>query len=290
VARTSDPPPSQPEGQPAGDLPLTVPAALGWSAGSLVSIWFVLLLSQSLRPGAAFDPVNVHGCAALVLSLSTYALVRLYSPSRSTAEALSVRRTHPLFYPLGAALGVLMLVSASWVSAWVERRFPFSPEEVETMRSFLPPPGLGPRAAYATLTVAVVPLTEEMLVRGAMFRLLAKGVRSAVALVVVTALLFTLLHGSLRSIVHVLPSGLMLGVLRASSGSLVPSILAHAAFNGVTTFELLRGEASFDANEPPPPLWQGLGATALVAAGLALALLLGQRSELAREARKGDEP
>ncbi len=290
MARPSEPPPSHPEGLPEGDRPLTPSGALFWCALAVFVMLTALQLSRSLRPGADFDLVNAQGCAALAFSLTTYALVRVHSPSRATAEAVGVRATHPLFYPLACALGVLTLLSASWASYWVERRWPLSAEELEAMRALTPPPGLGYRAAFAAMTVAVGPLTEEMLFRGAIFRLLAKGGQRVAAVVVLTALLFTLSHPSLRAFVHVLPSGLVLGALRASSGSLVPPLLAHAAFNGVTTFELLRGGFRFDEPEAPSPLWQGLGATALLLAGLALARLLGQKSELAREARRGDAP
>ncbi|MCU0683084.1 MAG: CPBP family intramembrane metalloprotease [Polyangiaceae bacterium] len=249
-----------------------------------------LELSRALRPGAAYDLVNAQGCAALAFSLTTYVLVLVHSPSRSTAEALGVRATHPIFYPLACALGVLTLASASWASALVERRWPLDAEEVEAMRALIPPPGLGYRVAFATMTVAVGPLTEEMLFRGSIFRLLSKGARGAASVVVLTAVLFTLSHPNLRAFVHVLPSGLVLGALRASSGSIVPPLLAHAAFNGITTFELLRGGFRFDEPEPVPPHWQGVGATALVLAGLGLAHLLGQRSALAVEARRGDAP
>ncbi|HEU4408942.1 MAG TPA: type II CAAX endopeptidase family protein [Polyangiaceae bacterium] len=290
MARPSDPPPSQPEGLPDSDRPLSLPAAITWWLFSTLLVWGVLGLSQALRPGAAFDLVNANACAALAFSLATYALVRLHSPSRPTAEAVSVRRTHPLFYLLAAAVGVLTLVAASWASGWVERRFPLSPAEIEAMRSLIPPPQLGYRVAFAALTVAVVPLAEEMLFRGALFRLLARGGLAPGWVVVVTALLFTFSHMNPRAFVHVLPSGLVLGALRASSGSLVPSLIAHAAFNGVTTFELLRGDVRFDEPEPLLPLWEGLGATALTLMGLLLAHLLGRRSGLAREAQEGDRP
>jgi CAAX protease family protein len=275
---------------PESDRPLSPFAAVGWCVVAVVSMLTALELSQAMRPGAAFDLVNAQGCAALAFSLTTYALVRVHSPARSTAEAVAIRPTHPLFYALGGAVGVSTLLSTSWASAWVETRWPLSPNEIEAMRGLILPPGLGYRVAFAALTVAVGPLAEEMLFRGAVFRLLSKGERPAWSVVVVTALLFTLSHPNPRAFVHVLPSGLVLGLLRASSGSLVPALVAHAAFNGVTTFELMRGNVSLDASEPPPPLWQGLGATALVLAGLALAYLLGQRSALAREARRGDEP
>jgi hypothetical protein len=265
-------------------------AAFGWCGLAVFFMLTALDLSRQARPGAEHDLVNAQGCAALAFSLTTYAVVRVHAPSRPTAEALGVRPTHPLFYPLACALGVLTLVSVSWVSAWVETRWPLGADELAAMRDLVPPPGFGHRAAFAALAVAVGPLTEEMLFRGALFRLLAKGGRGAASVVLLTALLFTLSHVTLRAVVHVLPSGLVLGALRSRSGSLVPPLLAHAAFNGVTTFELLRGAVRFDGPEPPPPLWQGLGATALVAAGLALAHALGGRSEAARAARAGDAP
>ena len=81
------------------------------------------------------------------------------------------------------------------------------------------------------LAIAVfVPIFEEALCRGLGYALLASfGTRAAVAL---TAVAFTLAHGVIVDIPVILATGIGLGYMRASTGSLFPCIALHAVFNG----------------------------------------------------------
>jgi membrane protease YdiL (CAAX protease family) len=81
------------------------------------------------------------------------------------------------------------------------------------------------------LAIAVfVPVFEEALCRGLGYSLLEPlGVPAAVAL---TALAFTLAHGVIVDIPVIFATGLGLGYMRASTGSLFPCIALHGVFNG----------------------------------------------------------
>ena len=75
-----------------------------------------------------------------------------------------------------------------------------------------------------------VPIFEEALCRGLGYALLEPfGVGAAVAL---TAVAFTLAHGVIVDIPVILATGIGLGYMRASTGSLYPCIVLHAVFNG----------------------------------------------------------
>jgi len=75
-----------------------------------------------------------------------------------------------------------------------------------------------------------VPIFEEALCRGLGYALLSPlGAPAAVAL---TALAFTLAHGVIVDLPVILATGLGLGYMRASTGSLYPCIALHGVFNG----------------------------------------------------------
>ena len=82
------------------------------------------------------------------------------------------------------------------------------------------------------VTIAVfVPIVEEALCRGIGFTLLARWGQGVA--VVGTAIAFALAHGAVLDLPWVLVTGLGLGVLRARTGSLYPSLVLHGAINGI---------------------------------------------------------
>lgn len=88
--------------------------------------------------------------------------------------------------------------------------------------------------AYAASVVAIgvfAPIVEEALCRGLGFHLLLPWGTSVA--VVGSALAFAFAHGAVLDLPWVLVTGLGLGILRARSGSLYPSVLLHVTVNSV---------------------------------------------------------
>jgi membrane protease YdiL (CAAX protease family) len=147
-------------------------------------------------------------------------------------------------------------------------------------------PGLpDPLASVGVLGVLLgAPLAEEVLFRGyglARIRELA-GERRALLL---TALVFAVLHGSWVKLPGTFATGLFLGWLVLQTGSLWPALLGHVANNGLA-FLLIRWGSAASAGPGPMP-WPVI----LVggAAGLAVLALLGSRPvrDRIRELRGG---
>jgi membrane protease YdiL (CAAX protease family)/ribosomal protein L40E len=100
------------------------------------------------------------------------------------------------------------------------------------------PPSPAPTGALVPeellLSVALPALTEEWLCRGVLWSAIRRGAGTT-ATILVTATLFALLHRTGDRAHAVVPlqllGGLALGWLRARTGSLIPCMLAHAAFN-----------------------------------------------------------
>lgn len=84
---------------------------------------------------------------------------------------------------------------------------------------------------FAVTVVSIGPLTEELIFRGLGFSLLdryGKWVQ-----IIATGVLFGLWHGLLIALPVLAAFGVILGWVRATTGSVLPCILLHAVFNGI---------------------------------------------------------
>lgn len=95
----------------------------------------------------------------------------------------------------------------------------------------------GGKVLLSVFVVVLVPLVEESYFRGVIFRSLDRLVLTPVA-VVLSGLLFGLAHGELLQLPALALFGAVLAVLAHRSGRLGPGMVAHAAFNGLTVFQL----------------------------------------------------
>jgi len=88
-------------------------------------------------------------------------------------------------------------------------------------------------AAYALTFMVIAPLTEEPVYRG--FILQAWLRRGALTGVLVSGILFGLVHSQIAPFLPISVLGVVLGLLAYRSGSVLASILAHASYNAVAT-------------------------------------------------------
>jgi hypothetical protein len=264
---------------------MSVLAAAGWALGTTLVFWLLRLLTLRMRPGGATDLVSHFGCQAIAYLLGLFLILRLHAPDASIRAFLGVRRTHGAFYPLAILLGVTIELPAEALYAAIIRRWPTGAEDDFT-RLFHDPATTTPRrVAFAVIIVLLGPVIEEVFFRGALFRPLLKT-HPAELVMVATAGLFALVHPEWQTFGPIALVGLSLAFLRWTSGSIFPSMLLHASFNGVS-FALM-ALARPGTPDVPVPGW-----IVAAAAGLALLLfggvhLVGARSALAREARVED--
>lgn len=94
------------------------------------------------------------------------------------------------------------------------------------------PDQAAPFAANFVLTVALVPVVEELTFRGAGYSLLAPYGR-AVA-IVGTGILFGVAHGLVLALPILVAFGIGLAWLRSRSGSVYPGMVLHGVFNGAS--------------------------------------------------------
>ncbi len=114
------------------------------------------------------------------------------------------------------------------------------------------------------LVLSLVPaVAEELAFRGVVLGALLRRMRTPGALVL-QALLFALLHGSLFRMLPTFVLGLLLGALAVRTRTLWPSMLAHALNNGILV-ALDRASPAAVAGLGSPTPWAILGLTATVA-------------------------
>ena len=93
-------------------------------------------------------------------------------------------------------------------------------------------------ALLAFTAVVLAPLFEEVIFRGALLPVLARRC-GPIWGVVLSGLLFGMAHISIGELAPLTVLGIGLGLLRLSSGRLLPSVLMHSIWNAVTFMNLL---------------------------------------------------
>ena len=99
---------------------------------------------------------------------------------------------------------------------------------------------------YAVFGVLIAPPVEEMAFRGFLYPVVERSYGKSAA-VLVTSAIFSALHGwqygwHWQILLLLLYVGIVFGVLRARTGSLVPSTLVHCAYNATLFAALILGE------------------------------------------------
>lgn len=114
----------------------------------------------------------------------------------------------------------------------------------QTLRDFLRIDSLADALVVPLTVVAIPAVSEELLFRGLLLPGLEKQHNRAVGLVA-SSLLFGLIHWAPVAIVYATVAGFALGWLRLKTGSVLPCIAMHGAFNAVPVLlpvELIRIE------------------------------------------------
>ncbi len=278
-----DPSPAPPSSDEA-IKPLSLVAALGWVAAIHLGFLWLALLLGSLREAMRYDFVALISCQLVAYGLGLFFLLRRYAPSSAIRDFVGARSSHWGLYGLACVVGASATVPISTLLGRIEQRWPIDEGPYTLARLFVE---AGPerQALIALGVVVLAPLLEEAVFRGAVFVPLRKRYPTT-TVVLVTAALFALVHQVPQRLLPLFLMGIVVGYLRAASGSLATSVLAHVAFNAVPMAQIYLLGA--EAEEMDVPAEQLFAATALCAAALVAFAMLAQRSRRAAEARAGD--
>ena len=197
---------------------------------------FVLVIAAIGYAGQAADsevPDDfVYRYSAAILGVVQFAiffgvllLIVIGAPKR---ELFGLRR--PASWPraigyMAAALGVI------WALSLALSPFLDAGEEQGLVPEEWDPDRLGAFLAFAAVATFAAPIVEELTFRGLGFALLEPyGKWTAI---LGTGILFGLWHGLIVALPVLAAFGVLLGWLRWRTGSVYPSILLHAIFNGI---------------------------------------------------------
>jgi membrane protease YdiL (CAAX protease family) len=242
------------------------------------TMWTVLSV---LLLGAAFAAVNMvrpalirdRGALALI-QLTVYAALlvlmrRLHFPHTDARVVFGTRPGRWVHYPIAALLGVAIQVPTGALYEAILARWPTDSLSSSLAEAFTTLP-MWRKVTAGVGLLLTTPLIEETFFRGALFGTLRRQ-HGAAAVVVVTTVLFALIHLQPQALVPIAMVGAALAFLRVASGSMWPGVVLHTTYNAVTFWAIASGAAERpDADEPWPP-WLVLAGTVVTAGLLALA-------------------
>jgi len=156
----------------------------------------------------------------------------LYKKPKRLARALG---TFPASFGLGQGVALLTLL----ISFLLSRYFGGQTYIEDLLRPTVlePPTDLVSVLTMVFLLVVIAPVFEEFLCRGIMYDAL-KPYGTGIA-IIISALLFGLMHGSLYMLFYTTAYGLVLGYLRYATGSLFTVTVIHAIVNSIAAGALL---------------------------------------------------
>jgi uncharacterized protein len=267
-------PPDPAGSENAGPLRMTALLATAWALG-ITFVFFVLVVTLAKE-----DLVSAVACQAIAYLIGLFLILLVHAPQTGIRDFLGMRPTHPLFYPLAVLLGISLEAPANTLYTLVER---WSGKVAEdSITEAFQAAGAPKRAAIALVVILVGPMLEEVLFRGALFRPMLK-VHPAWMVILVTATLFALAHPAIQMYLPIALVGLVLGVIRRASGSLVPSMLVHATFNAIPFYMMAARRP-----DSPIPLWLVAASSASVLLLLYCVRLVGDRTLDAKLAQEYD--
>jgi len=216
---------------------------LFWIAGMILFAVLAEVLTPIMPFGASLLGRTVM--VALFSSVLMLWLIHLISrddPNCRYADLLGLRSNNQPGWRLWFLPAVIGLVCA-WGAAWVMMSRAYQPSTpfhnmLASTESF------GILFAFFVVAVLLAPFFEEVIFRGFFFHVLSR-LKGRLFAVAVIALVFALLHydqywGDWAAIAAVTVLGFVLTGLRAWTGSSLPSIITHYAFNlGMTVIPLI---------------------------------------------------
>lgn len=267
--------------QGKAERPLTLPWALLWAVTAGGALFSLRRGFARFVPNTRTDFVTQSALFAIVLLLTTYAILLVHASEHPPRRALGIRPSAPSLVALGVGIGGLLPFAVGSVTALIEAKFPAS-EQAKVVSQLLASTTTSARAiGLVVATSIVLPLVNELCFRGAIFGALRRSGSLALATLgaAITPVLATFEWRQW-------PAALLVGALashvRAASGSLLPSLALHVGFGTVTTIGAITG-ASFGSGTGVTLVgWLGVGALGYAVQTVSRA------SEDAEEARAED--
>lgn len=205
-----------------------------WILGAMLLMVLVVGGFASARGLASRDLVSEAALSAAVFLGASALLLSRYPAESDFRRAIGARPVPAWLLLASLAIGVLVHVPADWLYELVQAKFPSSPEEIAERSALLKPEGLVHAAFLGLVLAALVPLSEEIFFRGAIFGALRRSRVSSIRAAVLTGVGFVVCHFEPKYWPALAFVAIVLSALRAASGSILPSLAVHVGFNLLT--------------------------------------------------------
>lgn len=208
----------------------------------VVTLVWLLVGGMDIRQAmmAVFDGSQPLSAPMMITIQATFSLVTLivFLWRKWSVVSNSYLRTWPwmvFFWSAVAALGTLI------PSEVFQELVPMEDFNSEVLGEMM-----ASRWGYLAICI-FAPLVEELVFRGAILRVLLEGLRSHWIAIVVSALLFALVHLNPAQMPHAFCLGLLLGWMYYRTRSVIPGIIVHWVNNTVAyvTYNILPNAEDF---------------------------------------------
>jgi membrane protease YdiL (CAAX protease family) len=177
------------------------------------------------RSNAVYDITTLVASGAIEAALAGYALIAAGVSGGPIAETLAIRRVPLRPAAIAAAVGLVVILASEAV---LDPIFNGGAQQgIEPTHSPATNHEWAAVGVAAVMLVLVAPVAEELIFRGLGFAAFGQ------VAVPVTSLLFALAHGLPALLVEVAVAGLVLAEIRRRTGSVLPGMGVHMAFNGL---------------------------------------------------------
>jgi membrane protease YdiL (CAAX protease family) len=201
-------------------------------AGWLVFVVALALLSYGAQLGNGEMPDDLayrysSSIAALIQYGIMFGILLLIARGLPLREVFALRPPASWGRALGFTVGALLTI---WVVSGALAPFLDANEEQGLVPSDWDSSRAGAFVAFFLVVTLVAPAVEELTYRGLGFALLTPY--GAWVAILTTGVLFGAAHGLLVALPVLSIFGIIVGWLRSKTGSVYPSMLLHAIFNG----------------------------------------------------------
>lgn len=144
---------------------------------------------------------------------------------------------------LGAGLAVCLHPVGQRLALWIRELYPLSEAVEAQLGGMMQLVGGAPPIGVILLLLAVLPaICEELAFRGVVLAGLRKSLGDGGG-VLMTAVLFGATHTILQQSLAAAPIGAVLGIIAIRTGSLIPCVVFHAAYNSLQLLSALYAES-----------------------------------------------
>ncbi|MCB5230276.1 MAG: ABC transporter permease subunit/CPBP intramembrane protease [Candidatus Cloacimonas sp.] len=191
---------------------------------------FIVLLFYYLAISWQTENLEVGLIKTLLLLVLLPTILVIKFGKLSLKETLSIRWTNPLNYLLVLLISVPFFVIVTHIAQLINFIYPFPESYLEMFQNMVLFEGKG--AWYTFFIVALLPgIAEEVMFRG--YFIQAFKSKNIWISIVVSAVLFSLLHLDIFRFIPVALLGIWLGYLLVKTKSIFAPMLAHIAHNGL---------------------------------------------------------